>query len=196
MKLIAAVAAMAITLSLSAQDSKPFSKGTFMVGGTAGFSSQSRNDIDVFSMGFNPVLGYYIIDNLALGIIPSLNYSKTKVDVNLINSEENLLVLKTLKYKTTTYLIEPFARYSAKNGLFVQLQGGFGKAIYKNDGKKDKINTRRIMPSVGYSYFVTPNVVLEGSVYYCFTKEEPDVAQIKDAKNKEFGMRFGFQIYL
>lgn len=127
MKRILVVLLMLIGFSFAAE--AQISSGSFMVGGTAGF------DLEPTKIELTPRVGYFIIDNLAVGATVGLEYLKVEDESN------------------TDITVSPFVRYYLNNGLFAQ-----GDVSFERDAG---LEDWRFRLSIGYSYELTENVRIE-----------------------------------
>src|SRR5690554_1664089 len=100
--ILSAVAVFALTFA-NAQEGEPtfgFSEGDFLIEGNIGFGSTNDKNFDVktSSFNFNPKAGYFISDDLAVGLDLGFGSNKTEV-------------AGTETAKTSTVGIGAFARY-------------------------------------------------------------------------------------
>jgi opacity protein-like surface antigen len=171
-------------------------KGSFLLSGSgsldfAWLSLKLENDNTSEDAGkmsnleFTPGAGYFIADNLAVGLEFSLSSASQKEDGD--------------KYTETTTMLLPFARlYFGKSNVKPFVQAGVGpgweKWGYKNDKETENL--------VGYEFdgglavFISPNISLDFILGYAGA-----TAKIKDYQNVEwkttasgFGGSIGFSI--
>lgn len=161
------------------------SAGHIMLTGSAGYSSSREsgsldNDPKRTSGRISPQVGYFIADNLAIGL--GINYEGTKtvsVDEDNDPGDGTLLSRATSTDKSTTMTFGPFVRYYKPVGeraaFFGQLGVGFGtrkdEDEYKYEDKLDNTTTTTsddakyshlnvgLMP--GFTFFPTDNFGLE-----------------------------------
>ena len=150
-------------------------KHSFMVGGTGTYSSTMEGSIHNTVIDLSPRIGYFALNNLAVGINLALN--KTVDDGN--------------SFSTTLY--SPFVRYyflsSANNNI--KLFGNANAFLGKEDEGVGSSNLTGFGAALGANYFFTKNVCFETSFGYSSTH-----AQIESVKDNTFGFNFGFQIFL
>jgi len=115
-----------MVLGISFAAEAQISTGSWMVGGNA------RIDADPFFIQLNPDVGYFLMDNLAVG--------------------GNITISK-LDGSDLVFGIGPFARYYLNNGFFGQIQFEYLKI---GDGNDTKYGL-----SIGYSYELTESVRIE-----------------------------------
>ena len=163
-------------------------KGNWMVGGSANFTnSKAESKGNGFTSkskvsGFNisPNLGYFIADQFALGLTPSLSFSNPEGENN----------------NSTSYGIGPFFRYQfldidKKINILAETSYRFGKVSGQStDGSKSNSFQFKAGPVI---YF-NSSVGLELTVDY-------DTRNIKNGSGSEtsfssFNISIGFQIHL
>jgi Outer membrane protein beta-barrel domain len=169
--LLIAVAAM-----ISATSFSQTSKGTWMVGGSAGFNSYktsgASNSTSMLTIA--PSAGYFIDNNLALGAGVAF--------VSLSSSGST----------ASTFNVGPMARYyfteMGKNAkLFAHANFGFGSTSATGSSS---VSSTSWGIKAGPAFFLNKNVALEATVGYGSSKVKD-----MDAENN-FGVNFGFQIHL
>ena len=147
MKGVIVVLALFLVHALSYAQS-PTGKGTYTVGGSASFSSQTYDNMlnDISEFIVNPQLGYFFADNFYSAI--SINYYRLSTrDIVLYQ----LGVGPAVRYYFSTEKIKPFI------GL------GYNYIKYTDSG-----NSSEIKISGGVNYFVTEYFALEASINYSF----------------------------
>lgn len=123
--------ALFVTLSLAfAAHAQLIDKGAVMAGGSLEFTTKNQDNVFIL----NPMLGYFVADNAALGA--SLSYSSIT--------------------KLTSYSLGPFARYYFNFGLF-----GHAGLNYSHIESADRKNDFDFVFGVGYAAFLNDNVALE-----------------------------------
>jgi len=162
-------------LSLSALTQAQTSKGYYLIGGGAGFSSSKQGDADATTdISFSPNVGYFVKDNLAFGGRLGLGSSKTG------------------DAKATTDLsFSPFARYyfvsiGPKAKLMADASFGFGS---RKQGDADAVSSTNWAIAAGPALFLNNHTALEFTLSYGSVKVK-DV----DARNT-FGVNVGLQIH-
>jgi hypothetical protein len=172
------------TLLFSISANSQITKNYWMMGGTGNFtnykSTIQNNNTEIVQTGnafqFSPDIGYFVIDNLALGAVVILSYSNPSGENN----------------NSYGYGISPFVRYYFRKpekmiNFFLQTSYGF------SEGKSESGGSNR---SSGYNLkggsaiFLNSSVALELSIDYDSSKSN------YDAKYNNFIIGIGFQIYL
>lgn len=194
-KLVTVIALALICSGAYAQ----FNKGRYLVGGNVGFAAytgKTKTDNSTsttsHSTTFNlsPDVGYFVIDNLAVGAGLSLRTSSTKGDGG-DNSKDT----------DTDFTLTPFARYYLDQGIFFQGQVGFGSGSnkHKPNGSNTTTTTKHGVfdwgLGVGYAYFLNDYVAIEpmvSYVSYANNYKDPDFKTV----NSGITLNVGFQIYL
>lgn len=189
MKILFTAMLAALMLSANSQEVKPTSKGTFMLGGNASFSYNEDNFQTTTTAGIEPRIGYFIIDNLAVGITPSFQYTKYKNEFTVLTSNTST---RKLEVCTKEYVLSPFVRYVSNIGVFGELQVGVGLINHRAEDS-ETLKTIKITPSVGYSYFLNSKVAIEGAIYYDYQKYDSEPIA---STYKSYGVKVGFQVYL
>jgi outer membrane protein len=168
MKKILFAVCMLFTMALSAQTMK----GNWLVGGSGGFNSYKPDGASESGSSFHisPNLGYFVMDNLAVGA--SLGF-------------------ESVKESYSSFGFGPFVRYYFANlGESAKLMGQVSytiNSITPEGGKATSGNTLGV--AAGLAYFLNPHVALEGIVGY--RADSGDLG-----KGSGFGINFGFQIHL
>lgn len=167
-----------------------FNKGRVLIGGSASFSSLTTKD-DAYSSDITnnlftltPQAGYFIVDNLAVGLDASFGTGKSTTSSG------------TSKY--TYILAGPFVRYYLKPRIFFQGEYQFGSEKftinvppYLNQTVTETLSAWAL--SAGYALFLNEHVAIEPMVSYKST-----VAKETDYKGTNAGIAvgIGLQIYL
>jgi outer membrane protein len=144
---------LSITFSLSsfAQIEKPITKGNKIISGAGSIESfHSRSGdfgYNTFNLSISPGVGYFIIDNLAIGL--NTNFS--------ITSQGG--------YGLYTLGLAPYGRYYFKNGFFVNAELGYN-LLHGLKENRIKQKEYSIIPGIGYAIFLNPKVSFEPSLNY------------------------------
>jgi outer membrane protein len=193
-KVIFTTACLAIACSGFAQ----FEKGTILLSGETGMSlsaqsikakdnGNSTKVANTTSFSFSPAGGYFVIDNLAVGLNIDLATSKTKY-----NSDDS-------EFSSTSFSFGPFARYYITKGLFGELAFGVGsqkdKDTFDGDTDEDKSSLFRWSLGAGYAVMISDQVAFEPSIGYVSTAAKPDGG---DGKIVQAGLAInvGVSVYL
>src|SRR5262245_31900026 len=101
-------------------------QGQWMVGGSAGFDHASQGDNKMTTISLAPNLGYFVINQLAVGLRPEFSYHKTKTKT----------ITGTATSSSTDWSLAPFVRYyfmpsGEKINVFGDASYGFGSSKTK-----------------------------------------------------------------
>lgn len=153
--LIAALAVFGLT-GVNAQETTTnggYAEGDLFISGAVGFDSQSAADAETNSFEIAPRLGYFVSENIAIGI--QLGYQKTKSEDAFGTDTEDV----------STFTAGAFGRYyfmpTNKFSLFGELGVAYLSTNY--DLIDIKGNGFGAALSPGISYFVSNNFALEAT---------------------------------
>ena len=144
-------ALLATAFQLSAQTEK----GSLLIGGTAGFSTSKIDETNLTAIYLNPLAGYFVIDQLAVG------------------ANVTVLATKFDDLNSTQFGVGPFARYyfnGSGAGRFFG-QAGFNWSSSKT-GDLEAVSTTGFDAGVGLDYFLNDHVAIETFIGYDFSKDE------------------------
>ncbi|MBC7923630.1 MAG: autotransporter outer membrane beta-barrel domain-containing protein [Ferruginibacter sp.] len=101
---------------------------------------------------FNPKVGYFFTDDLALGLNLNVNSNTNKNKDNGIRST------------SSSYTFGVFGRYYFPQKLFLEGEAGFGRQSYNEDDFRNKIFAYSL--GVGYAAFLNDHLALEPMIRY------------------------------
>lgn len=172
------------------------SKGSFLIGGSVSIQNTDTDvsgiDQESFSLSINPNVSYFLVNNLAIGILFPYSFTNDKTSDN----------------KTTSLRVGPQVRYYfifSQLGIFVRAGYNFGKINY--DGQIFDIISGELITEeiegdqtslnlgVGASYFINNNIGLEAIVSYDRFETDYD-AFFNDFTSKTLQLLIGLQFYL
>lgn len=145
-------------------------KGTMLAGGA--FSLQTTKNNSRFSL--NPNVGFFVIDNLAVGAGLSVNFSKQG------------------EIKSTEFGVGPYVRYYFGKGNtkpFIVTEANYLTVNNKADGIKNTTTGVGYLLGAGFAAFVSDMVAIEGLAGYNYSDFNGT------AGSGGFAMRLGFQLY-
>ena len=173
------------TLNLFAQDVNPTQKGNRMLGGGGTISYLTVFDetsSGVLSLFLNPSIGWFLSDGFALGIGPTFFISHYFFEYGYTH----------LGIGTDVFLAKYFG-----NGIFIKGSTGYSLShTFDSSSEFDNDNTShaiRIIPEVGYAFFLRQNVALELSLANVFNITLSDVST---SYFNALSVKAGFQIFL
>ena len=155
-----------IGLAASAQTEKD----NFLVGGNFLLNTPKNNT----NIAFTPTVGYFLINNFALGANVNLSYSKSTA-------------------KTTSFGVGPFARYylgTLNIRPFGEADFNFTTTNTKVGSVKTSDNGTNFFLGAGLAAFINRNVAVEGLAGYSHSNYS------HSAGSGGFNLRIGFQVYL
>ncbi len=124
-------------------------QGAWMIGGDAGFSSFKVKDADNSTTFFNisPDLGYFIADDLAIGL--GIDFQSVSFDGN----------------STSSFSLGPSVRYYVADPIFIQVGANLGL----DEGAGTTLGA-----AVGYSWFLNNSVAIEPALFFNIYNEDGD----------------------
>lgn len=168
MKNFSAILVVALLFAFSSNNlqAQTVGKESWMIGGSAGFSSQKyKNDEKSSSiLNISPSAGYYFADDFAflLGIsFYSISYDGSS---------------------TSSFNLAPGVRYYVTDPIFIQADASFGL----DDGGGSVFGI-----SVGYSWFLNNSIAIEPALFFNSANNEGD-----NFDYTAFGLSIGIQAFL
>lgn len=160
------LSAFAFLLAAQTVSAQTVSKGAWMIGGTAGFSSTKfkSSDNSVSMLNISPSIGLYVIDDLAVGL--GLSYASVSFDGDSESSTS----------------LSPFVRYYVVNPIFLQA----GVDLGLDEGSGMAVNA-----ALGYSWFLNDNVAIEPQLFYQNFNRDGEVGDFST-----FGLAIGIQAFI
>ncbi|MFA8298617.1 MAG: outer membrane beta-barrel protein [Hyphomicrobiales bacterium] len=166
-----------------------------------------------FGFNFNPELGYFVANNLVVGVDFGYNYSqREEIDIETGHDNNgNEFLIDKVKYKTksTQIKVGTFLRYYFLKGQFKPfvkaniglLQSSIKSPVYKYESNqyiKDydsyrKANALYTGLGAGAAYFINDNLAIEGSFNYNFTSSTSQNRYIEKRDNN-LNLNLGFSI--
>ena len=142
---------LGLTSSITHAQTTPLTKGRGLLSGSIGYHSDKYRGSDSQDLfNFTPTVGYFVADNLALGL----------------NGNLQLLGGNSTYYGQTTYFVGPFARYYRFVGggdkFALYGQGNVGYSHSSSDYERYNQGYVAIMP--GLAFFPIPRFGLEASL--------------------------------
>jgi hypothetical protein len=185
-----ALLALAVPAAAPAQDRGPVDRGSWLVGGSAGFTRETveteSNEGTVTQFGVSPDLLYFVADRLALGGRLSLNW----LDTDGGGSNGWLLGPAARLY---------FAPSAARTLPFVGLGVSLGKVNFESDVTDDEGGTSSwgLEAIAGLTWMASRQVGLTMEGFYDRVESEFDAGALdSETTRSTFGVRFGFAAFL
>jgi hypothetical protein len=145
------------SISSFSQSKKPITKGNIFIqgGGTVQYqrdkflSSSISSKTSSYFISFTPGAGYFIIDNLAIGLNTNIYYNGTTNN------------------KFYSLGIGPMTRYYFNNGIFLEADAAYSILNYiSSTASTEKYLS--VIGGLGYAFFLNPKLSLEPALYYEF----------------------------
>ncbi|TYB79843.1 outer membrane beta-barrel protein [Bizionia myxarmorum] len=186
---IAAIAAFGYTNVNAQEDDSTFgfAEGDVFIEGTVGFSSANNKNTDEKESSFNisPKAGYFVTEDLAVGL-----------DVSFQSSKEEVAGVDTADL--SGFGAGVFARYyfldlGKRFKTFSEFGVGYATAKDKSGIVEQKINVIGAGIDLGINYFVTENIALTFGLknILSFTSGKAEVGDLKGESVSEFNFGFG-----
>lgn len=190
-----------ITLILtSALATAQTEKGRFLVGGSLGFKSTKINydqgsDYESFGYNISPVVSYFIVDELAVGMSVPYGYDKS-------TSNNRETVSNTISFGPSLRYYIPFG----KSAIFPTVSYSFGKLTTEgpvfdplSGSVQERVvesNINTLILGAGYTYFLNKNIGLEAILSYLNRNIDYESNIFNGSQESSFNFNIGFQIYL
>jgi outer membrane protein len=149
---------IALMIAFIVESNAQTTQGHLSIGGSIGVTNTKEEtngeDIRTTQFRFQPSAGYFVIDNLMVGL--NLNLTAQKSDDGFGGDD-----------KVNSFSVGPFARYykftsNERFAFFGELGTQFGTATNRPDGGNErKSSSFSIYLSPGFSYFFTENWALD-----------------------------------
>lgn len=178
-------------------------KGTGMLGGAVGFSSNSNtfdsgngNDSKTNSFTFSPNIGYFVKDNWMVGLNTNLYWSNQTIDFDSDVASQDF----SAEISTREVGVEPFVRKYFPLGeqlsFFGQLGAGVNTTIVKTDyqgsgapanpAEEETVNSFQVSTEIGLAFFPKPWLGIELSfVPFRYRNYIQDVSRPQSETNYE-----------
>lgn len=166
------------TIIVNAQkSSEGFSKGNIFTSGQFAFNSQTTGDLKTTSIDFSPTVGYFVSNNVAIGVQLGVTNSISKFK-STKTGEKNGYSAGVL----ARYYMNPTNKFS----VFGSAALNFGAL-----NTKDSINTTNFSFGFapGISYFLSNHFAIETTIGNLgFSSTKPDVAGSDATNSINFGL--------
>jgi len=159
-------------------------QGSFLIGGTAGFSSSKTGDVTVTDLNLSPMASLFVIDRLALG---------GALDVGRSRSSSG-----DAAFTTTTFSVLPTIRYYFNGGGSIRPfgQGAFRYTYSSYTDANDELGLASLRGNgwagaVGVDFFLNDHVAIEGVLGY-------DHFKLKGSRDATgtVGLSFGVSVFV
>lgn len=200
---------LALSLSFIGVISAQTEKGSFIISGQTnlGFASTTvkyKNDGQTFdgpktnTFNISPSVGYFVINNLALGVALDFNSSTTKLKTGtVIESPDDPIFINGTKETQTTLSIIPNATYFFSEGKtrpFLSAGLGLGNNKYKsNVNGSSSMNGLVWTANGGFIFLIAPSVSIDLGLGYANYSFKNDGVKINSGA---FGANAGISVFL
>lgn len=183
--ILSAMAVFALSFANAQEgESFGFSEGNIIVEGNIGFGSTNDKNTETKTSGFNfnPKAGYFISDDLAIGLELGFGSNKAEVAGTEVSKSSSVGIGAFARY----YFLDLGARFKTYGEFGV----GYNTENFKTPGDY-KINTLGVGAGLGINYFVTDNIAinfgLTNILSYSSAKADVDGAEAENEFNFGFG---------
>lgn len=157
-----------------------FSKGSLFAGGQVSFSSEKFDENEARGFSFNPRIGYFLSNNLAVGV--NVGFATSK--------EEQGVVIKS-DFSSTSFGV--FGRYyftpANKFSVFGNLGANYSTTTNKTLNPDLKINGFGVSLSPGINYFISKKIAIETSIgLLSYSTSKPDIDGAESTNSFDFNL--------
>lgn len=171
--LIMLLTVMVITVKAQTQ------RGNMLIGAQlANIGGVFQSGSSSFTFGITPMVGFFIQDNIAIG--PNVGFDYTHAN------DENYFTWSVGAFGRK-YFDDPSIEFSKRSTWFLEANAG----IQGVNAAGDNTNGLGLGFGPGLSYFITPNIGLEGLLKYDLT-----LGFGSSVTTNQVSLNVGFQIYL
>ncbi len=174
-----------------------FNKGSKMIGGSLSFNtntskSKSGNTTTTTEKSteysFTPSFGYFVIDNLAIGLGLNASISRSRPEADIYDTDN------------FSMRFQPFVRYYLDQRIFFHGEYGIGsgKQKYSYTGQDpivDKYNLSHWALGAGYAILLNEHVTIDPMFGYGSSSAKDRETKDKDI-NSGFFIQVGIQVFL
>ena len=164
-------------------DNGGFSRGNIFLSGSVGYGSDEGFDgTKVNEFNVSPKAGYFVTDNIAVGL--SLGYTNGKTE------EDGAEDIKINEFEVGAfgrYYFTPASQFS----IFGELGVGYGTIKQEQGDAEAKYNGFNVGLAPGVSYFISKNFALEATVGLLGYKSVKNDDTDAKADNFDLGLNLG-----
>lgn len=183
-------------------------KGSFFISGSTGlqfgsnnvrmtYDGNTQNEYDETSFSIMPSAGYFVIDNLAIGLSSNISHNKrTFKDGSEFTNNSTLIAPTALYYLPLTGQVRPYAELGF-GYLSVTSKSKFASKIYNSPevNRKQSSDGFAVNFGGGISYFATKSIAINLGLSLTkstLTDSDDDKNQIKQSS---FGSSIGISLF-
>ncbi|MDR5590735.1 outer membrane beta-barrel protein [Christiangramia sp. SM2212] len=192
-------------ISNAQEESETFliEKDTWSLGGFLSIGGSNRedtdmtpyNDLDSFSFSIRPETGYFVSDNLALGLSLGYSYGRTKYNGSELRDKSIRHNIMVSPYARKFFAISPKIAFT----LMGSLEYSYDR--FENIGDSDLDYTETNIYGVnlrpGFSYLLSDKFTIDaniGNIYYSYLDRLNDGRE--DMSSSNYGLNLSSNIYL
>jgi outer membrane protein len=169
----------ALSLNAFSQIEKPIKKGNMILSGegsiqyysTRAFNGLTFTNSHLLNLTLSPGVGYFIVDNLAIGVNTSFTFSS--------QGGYNYYVLGA----------GPNIRYYFNNGIFLKAETSYSFVHYSESNGSTQ-HGYSFSPGIGYAFFLNPKVSLEPGLSFVYNHYHYTSDQNYKTNNLLFELKF------
>jgi hypothetical protein len=179
MKKLFLLLSLVISFNAFSQIEKPITKGNIILSGGGSFQYYKPTTLSgpsLFNVSINPGFGYFVIDNLAVGMNATISY------------------YKQYNIKSTILGVGPYVKYYFNNGLFLKAETSFSRLHNVNWGSS-KEKDYSLIPGLGYAFFINQKISLEPCLSYKYSHSSHNGGTMIEAFSGVL-FEFKFNIFL
>jgi outer membrane protein len=151
------------------------------------YDGQTQGKLKTNSFLFSPSFGYFVIDNLSIGLSSNISFETTKMDGDKTSSKSFSVLPTTSYYFSLNEKIKP----SVRLGI------GYASIITKSDGsEKSSYNGIAFGFGGGVSYFINKNISFNLGLSYTRSNLKNEDNDKMKVKLGEFDSKIGISVFL
>lgn len=184
-------------------------KGNFVLSGktdlnflfsnvTTGTDSVKTGETKSNQFGFTAGAGYFVADNLSVGISGTYSYNYNKIGAsnyqpsNTQNITQSFTILPQLQYYFPEEgKLKPFAGIGAG---YIWLQERDSR-VAENYNKVYNLSGVAFTGGIGISYFITTSVAFDLGLQYSYNRLKDELIENQIMKEKQFAGRLGVSVF-
>lgn len=155
---------------------------TWLIGGNAHISNDFS--VDYFRVNINPDVGYFIVDNLSIGLEVPLWFARADDAAFTSITSSSIGTLPSIRY---------YLGLTNSVNVLLNAYGGisFGKTKYGNGLETSKRNYGTLGGRAGLAFFLNKTIALETTLNYQNVRRESSIS----SGDNQLSFTVGFQIH-
>lgn len=169
-----------------------FAKGDMFLSGSVGFGSEKMDETSVNQFTVAPKAGYFITENIAVGVGLSFGNGNVKDDGDKVAENKSLSAGVFGRYYVKTSGFAPFVELGVNYGTTnTEFSGTIVDGSLAPAGSGEDFNTFGVQVAPGFNYFVSDKFALETSVGILgYSSSKEDVSGAESVNSFQFGLDF------